>query len=68
MQTWFGKGKRIRIRYWQLLKAQLEGEHLMTLAQLGQRLNQMLDALLPTQVAALTRYDIILEARFYAAS
>lgn len=54
-------------RFWQLLKAQLEGEHLTTLEQLRQRLKQMLDALLPEQVASLTSYDFILEALFDAA-
>lgn len=54
-------------RFWQHLKAQLVGEHFTSLAQLRQRLNQILAALLPEQVASLTSYDFILEALFYAA-
>jgi hypothetical protein len=45
----------------------LEGEHFANLTQLRQRLNQILAALLPEQVASLTSYDFILEALFYAA-
>jgi hypothetical protein len=54
-------------RFWQHLKAQLEGEHFTSLSQLRQRLKQILAALLPTQVASLTSYDFILKALFYAA-
>ncbi len=54
-------------RFWQFLKAQLEGEHFATLAQLRDRLKGLLAELLPEQVASLTSYDFILEALFYAA-
>lgn len=54
-------------RFWQLVRAYLEGEHFANLTQLRQRLNQILAALLPEQVASLTSYDFILEALFYAA-
>lgn len=54
-------------RFWQLLRAQLEGEHFTTLSQLRARLNQILGALSAEQVASLTSYDFILEALFYAA-
>lgn len=54
-------------RFWQLVRAQLEGEHFPTLTQSQARLNQILEALLPEQVASLTSYDFILEALFYAA-
>lgn len=54
-------------RFWQHLKAHLEGRHFATLAQLRQRLNQILEDLCPEQVASLTSYDFILEALFYAA-
>lgn len=54
-------------RFWQYLKSQLEGEHFTSLVQLRQRLNHILEELLPEQVASLTSYDFILEALFYAA-
>ena len=54
-------------RFWQWVRAQLEGEHFTSLAQLRTRLNQIFDALVPEQVASLTSYNFILEALFYAA-
>jgi hypothetical protein len=54
-------------RLWQFLKAQLKGENFANLTVLKARIQQLLDALLPEQVASLTSYDFILEALFYAA-
>jgi len=54
-------------RFWQWVRAQLEGEHFTSLTQLRERLNQIFAALVPEQVASLTSYDFILEALFYAA-
>jgi quinol monooxygenase YgiN len=54
-------------RFWQQIKSHLKGEHFATLAQLRQRLSQILADLLPEQVASLTSYEFILEALFYAA-
>lgn len=54
-------------RFWQMLRAHLEGERFTTLKQLRERLNQILAALTSEQVASLTSYDFILEALFYAA-
>ena len=55
-------------RLWQFLKAQLKGESFANLAALKARMQQLLNALFPEQVASLTSYNFILEALFYAAT
>ena len=55
------------ILQYQFLKAQLKGENFANLSALKAQIQQLLDALLPDQVASLTGYDFILEAVFYAA-
>lgn len=54
-------------RLWQFLKAQLKGETFATLTALKTRIRQLLNDLVPEQVATLTCYDFILEALIYAA-
>jgi hypothetical protein len=55
-------------RFWEFLKAKLQWENCPTLAQLRQKLTDVLKAITPEQIAALTSYDFILEALFSAAS
>lgn len=54
-------------RFWQFLKQQVKGENFATLPQLRERLRQVVQTLTAEQVASLTGYNFILEARFYAA-
>jgi len=53
-------------RFWEFLKAN-QWENCQTLAQLRQKLADVLEAITPEQIASLT-YDFILEALFSAAS
>lgn len=55
-------------RLWQFLKAQLQGENFVNLNALKARIQQLLNELMPEQMASLTSYNFILEALFYAAS
>lgn len=54
-------------RFWEFLKAKLQWANCQTLAQLRQKLDQVLEAITPEQIASLTSYDFILEALFSAA-
>ena len=54
-------------RFWEFLKSKLQWENCQTLAQLRQKLAQVLEAITPEQIASLTSYDFILEALFSAA-
>jgi len=54
-------------RFWEFLKVKLQWENCQTLAQLRQKLADVL-AITPEQIASLTSYDFILEALFSAAS
>ena len=55
-------------RVWQFIKQQFKGEVFLTLAQLRERLNQVLAQITPEQIISLSSYNFILEALFYAAS
>ncbi len=55
-------------RYGAFLKSKLQWENCQTLAQLRQKLADVLEAITPEQIASLTSYDFILEALFSAAS
>jgi hypothetical protein len=49
-------------------QAQLQGENFVNLNALKARIQQLLNELMPEQMASLTSYNFILEALFYAAS
>ncbi len=55
-------------RVWQFIKQQFQGEVFLTLVELRQRLNQVLQQITPEQICSLSSYTFILEALFYAAS
>lgn len=55
-------------RFWEFIKSQLRWKNCQTLAQLRQKLAQVLEAITPEQIASLTSYNFILEALFSAAS
>jgi hypothetical protein len=55
-------------RVWQFIKQQFKGEVFLTLAQLRERLNQVLQQITPEEISSLSSYTFILEALFYAAS
>lgn len=55
-------------RFWEFLKAKLQWENCKTLAQLQQKLTDVLETITPDMIASLTSYDFILEALFSAAS
>lgn len=54
-------------RFWQFLKAKLQWQNCHTLAQLRQRLTELLANITSDVIASLTSYDFILEALFSAA-
>ena len=54
-------------RFWEFLKNNLEGENYPSLAQLKQKLTQLLETITPETIASLTSYNFILEALFSAA-
>lgn len=54
-------------RFWQFLKANLHWHNCQTLAQLRQKLTDVLQEITPQQIASLTSYDFILAALFSAA-
>ena len=55
-------------RVWQFIKQQFKGEVFLTLVELRERLNQVLQQITPEQICSLSSYNFILEALFYAAS
>ena len=55
-------------RVWQFIKQQLKGEVFLTLGELRERLNLVLQEITPEQICSLSSYNFILEALFYAAS
>ena len=55
-------------RFWEFIKSKLQCKNCQTLAQLRQKLAQVLEAITPEQIASLTSYNFILEALFSAAS
>lgn len=55
-------------RFWEFLKSKLKWENCKTLAQLRQKLGEILNTVTPEMIASLTSYDFILEALFSAAS
>ncbi|MEH2417683.1 hypothetical protein [Nostoc sp.] len=55
-------------RFWEFLKSKLQWENCKTLAQLRQKLSEVLETITPEVIASLTSYDFILEALFSAAS
>ena len=55
-------------RVWQFIKQQLKGEVFLTLGELRERLNLVLQQITPEQICSLSAYNFILEALFYAAS
>lgn len=54
-------------RFWEFIKSKLEWENYPSLAQLRQKLTQLLKTITPETIASLTSYDFILEALFSAA-
>ncbi len=54
-------------RFWEFLKSQLRWQDCKTLAQLQQKLTDVLKAITPKTIISLTSYDFILEALFSAA-
>lgn len=55
-------------RFWQFLKTKLQWENYSTLAQIRQKLTDVLKEVAPEQIISITSYDFILEALFSAAS
>ena len=55
-------------RVWQFIKQQFKGEVFLTLGELRERLNLVLQQITPEQISSLSSYNFILEALFYAAS
>jgi hypothetical protein len=55
-------------RVWQFIKQQFKGEVFETLAQLRERLHQVLQQITTEEICSLSSYHFILEALFYAAS
>jgi hypothetical protein len=55
-------------RVWQFIKQQLKGKVFLTLGELRERLNLVLQEITPEQICLLSSYNFILEALFYAAS
>ncbi|MGI2908758.1 hypothetical protein AABK37_40845, partial [Hassallia sp. VBCCA 56010] len=55
-------------RFWQFLKNKLRWQNYQTLAQLRQKLAEVLETITPEVIISLTSYDFILEALFSAAS
>jgi len=58
----------IRLSDFGSFSSKLQWENCQTLAQLRQKLADVLIAITPEQIASLTSYDFILEALFSAAS
>ena len=54
-------------RFWEFLKSKLQWKNYHCLAQLQQKLTQVLETITPETIASLTSYDFILEALFGAA-
>lgn len=54
-------------RFWEFLKAKLQWKNCKTLAELRQKLTDLLKEITPDQIASVTSYDFILEALFGAA-
>ena len=55
-------------RVWQFIKQQFKGEVFLTLGELRERLNEVLQQITPEEISSLSSYTFILEALFYAAS
>lgn len=55
-------------RFWEFLKSRLQWKNCKTLAQLRQKLAEILNTITPELIASLTSYNFILEALFSAAS
>ena len=54
-------------RFWEFLKSELQWKNYHCLAQLQQKLTQVLETITPETIASLTSYNFILEALFSAA-
>ena len=55
-------------RFWEFLKSKLQWENCQTLAQLRQKLAEILETITPEMITSLTSYEFILQALFSAAS
>lgn len=55
-------------RFWEFLKSRLQWKNCKTLAQLRQKLAEILNTITPDLIASLTSYNFILEALFSAVS
>ena len=55
-------------RFWEFLKSKLQWENCKTLAQLRQKLAEILETITAEMITSLTSYEFILEALFSAAS
>jgi hypothetical protein len=55
-------------RFWEFLKSKLEWENCQTIAQLRQKLAEVLETITPEMIASLTSYNFILSALFSASS
>lgn len=54
-------------RFWEFIKSKLQWENCKTLAQLRQKLAEILETITPEIITSLTSYEFILEALFSAA-
>ncbi|WP_255408933.1 transposase [Calothrix sp. NIES-3974] len=55
-------------RFWEFLKSKLQWENCKTLAQLRQKLDEILETITPEIIPSLTSDEFIFEALFSAAS